>query len=105
MTFNHTKNTPYIKTFYKTHSYFATDNLYTQKKLYIVIEIVLCLNYTCHVMKISKLTPLERAAKALFKNTVGNDLGKKKRYLTKYSQTDIFIREKAQVKSVNRRKW
>jgi len=56
-------------------------------------------------MKISKLTPLERAAKALFKNTVGNDLGKKKRYLTKYSQTDIFIREKAQVKSVNRRKW
>ena len=57
-------------------------------------------------MKINKiLTPLERAAKTLFKDTVGNDLGKKKRsYLTKNSQTDIFIRKKAQ-KSVNRRKW
>jgi len=56
-------------------------------------------------MKINKiLTPLERAAKALFKDTVGNDLGKKKRYLTKNSQTDIFVHEKAQ-KSVNRRKW
>ncbi len=79
--------------------------IYILKKLYIIIEVILCLSYTCHVMKISKLTPLERAAKALFKNTVGNDLGKKKSYLTKSSQTDIFVREKAQVKSVNRRKW
>ena len=57
-------------------------------------------------MKIYKiLTPLEKAANALFKNTIGNDLGKTKMYLTKNSQTDIFVREKKCVKSVNRRKW
>ena len=57
-------------------------------------------------MRVDKiLTPLERAAKALFKDTIGNDLGKTKSYLTKNSQTDIFVREKAQRKSVQRRKW
>lgn len=67
---------------------------------------MLCLNYDKHDMKVNKiLTPLERAAKALFKDTVGNDLGKKKSYLTNNSQTDIFVREKKQVKSVSRRKW
>jgi hypothetical protein len=58
-------------------------------------------------MKILKvLTPLEKAAKALFKDTIGNDLGKTKIYLTKNSQTDIFVREnKVHLTSKSRRKW
>lgn len=58
-------------------------------------------------MKINRiLTPLEKAAKALFKDTVGNDLGKTKTYLTKNSQTDIFVREdKVHLTSKSRRKW
>lgn len=58
-------------------------------------------------MKINRiLTPLEKAAKALFKDTVGNDLGKTKIYLTKNSQTDIFVREKKNHStSKSRRKW
>lgn len=70
------------------------------------IENKKCSWYNYHVMKIYKiLTPLEKAANALFKNTIGNDLGKTKIYLTKNSQTDIFVREKKCVKSVSRRKW
>ena len=59
-------------------------------------------------MKIHKtLTPLEKAAHALFKNHVGNDLGKKNLYLTKGINPDIFIKEQKvkTEKSVNRRKW
>ena len=58
-------------------------------------------------MKINRiLTPLEKAAKALFKDTVGNDLGKTNTYLTKNSQTDIFVREKkVHSASKSRRKW
>lgn len=58
-------------------------------------------------MKILKvLTPLEKAAKALFKDTIGNDLGKTKINLTKNSQTDIFVREdKVHLTSKSRRKW
>lgn len=59
-------------------------------------------------MKIVKiLTPLEAAAKSLFKDTIGNDLGK-----TKYCKfaniqdCDIFVKSaKAKVTSKNRRKW
>lgn len=60
-------------------------------------------------MKINKiLTPLEIAAKALFKNTTGNDLGKKYPYLTENLHQDIFVSKKIHKlheKSVKRRKW
>ncbi|MBP3847485.1 hypothetical protein J6I39_07015 [bacterium] len=59
-------------------------------------------------MKVNKIfTPLGSAAKALFKNTVGNDLGKNNLYLTNNIEQDIFIKEQKVklVKSVNRRKW
>ncbi len=59
-------------------------------------------------MRINKtLTPLERAARTLFKNHVGNDLGNKNLCLTNESNADIFIKEQKLklVKSVNRRKW
>lgn len=59
-------------------------------------------------MRINKtLTPLEKAARALFKNYVGNDLGTKNLCLTKELNADIFIKEKKvkAEKSVNRRKW
>ena len=59
-------------------------------------------------MRINKIfTPLESAAKALLKDTVGNDLGKKNLYLMNEFQADVFIKEQKVklVKSVNRRKW
>ena len=59
-------------------------------------------------MKIVKiLTPLEVAAKSLFKNTIGNDLGKNKHYkFTNISDYDIYeSSEKAKITSRNRRKW
>ncbi|MBR1619409.1 hypothetical protein IJ674_05900 [bacterium] len=59
-------------------------------------------------MKIVKiLTPLEAAAKSLFKDTIGNDLGKTKhcQYANIYD-CDMFVKSaKAKVTSKNRRKW
>lgn len=63
---------------------------------------------TIYIMRINKIfTPLEEAAQSLFKDTVGNDLGKNNLYLTKNIKQDIFIKEQKVklVKSVNRRKW
>lgn len=68
-----------------------------------------CSNYNNYVMKISKLnTPIEQMAKALFKDTIGNDLGKKYPYLPKMYEHDIFISEQKlshKETSKNRRKW
>lgn len=63
---------------------------------------------TINIMRIDKIfIPLEKAAQSLFKDTVGNDLGKSNLYLTKNIEQDIFIKEQKVkfVKSVNRRKW
>ncbi len=59
-------------------------------------------------MKIVKiLTPLDVAAKSLFKDSIGNDLGKTKHCkFANISDSDIFVSSgKAKITSRNRRKW
>lgn len=59
---------------------------------YKYIENNIDLLYNEHVMRITKIfTPLEKAAMSLFKETTGNDLGKRYPYLTDGINQDIFV--------------